>query len=68
MINNRRRTEFTNEVWFEKEKGKWTVTSYCVKTKSKGKKIILLLSNIPDIPTMGITKDDKKFKMATNKV
>jgi hypothetical protein len=37
---------------------KMSLHSYVVKTKSKGKKNVLVLSTIP--PIMGITKDDKK--------
>ena len=45
MISKKDRDEFTNVVWFEKYEGKWSLTSYCVNTKLKGKKIVLLLSN-----------------------
>ena len=41
--------------------------SCCVKTKSKGKKIILLL-NIPNLSTLGVTKDDDKCKTVLNKL
>ena len=55
-------------VWFEKENGRTTLTSYVRKTKSKGWKAILLLSNLVGFPTMGITKDDGHFKTALNKL
>ena len=58
MLKKTNRDEFTNVVWFEKYEGKWTLTSYCVHTKSKGKKIVLILSNYPNLPTMGVTKDE----------
>lgn len=44
------------------------MTSYCVVTKSKGKKVVLLLTNIPNLATLGVTKDDGKKKTALNKV
>lgn len=55
------REEFSTEVWWEKE-GKITFTSYVVKTKSKGKKNIVVLSTME--PLLGVTKDDDKFKPA----
>ena len=55
-------------VWYEKFSGKLTLSSYCVSTKSKGKKCVLLLSNLPDIPHMGVTRDDGKKKSALFKL
>ena len=49
-------------VWFEKEKIRTTLTSYVRKTKSKGWKAILMLSNLSGFPVMGITKDDGHYK------
>ena len=46
--------------WWEKEKGKITITSYIVNRKSKGKKNILLLSTLPLM--LRLTRDDNKKK------
>ena len=62
------REENSTVVWHEKEKGKMTLSSYCVKTKSKGKKIVLLLSNYPNLPILGVTQDDLKCKTALFKM
>ena len=40
--------------------GKISLTNYTVKTKSKGKKSVLLLSSKPNLPSMGFTKDRVK--------
>ena len=66
MTNKKDREEYTNVVWFEKYDAKWTLTSSCVRTKSKGKKSVLILPNWTILPVMGITKDDGKFKIALN--
>ena len=42
--------------------------SYIVKTKSKGKKNIIVLCTIPNLATLGKTKDDGKEKPAAIKV
>ena len=55
-------------VWFEKVKGRISLTSYVRKTKSKGWKAILLLSNLLEFAAMGVTKDDGQFKTALNKL
>jgi len=68
MTNTDRREDKSAVVWFEKEKGRMSLTSYVRKTKSKGWKAILLLSNLLEFPTMGVTKDDGHFKTALNKL
>ena len=55
-------------VWWEKEQGKCSITSYVVNTKSKGKKPVLVLTNYPGLADLGITKDDDKFKSGLLKV
>ena len=55
-------------VWWESEQGKASITSYVVNTKSKGKKVVLALTNYPGLADMGVTKDDDKFKSALLKV
>ena len=52
----------STQVWWEKDTQKITLTSYCVKTKSKGLKNIVVLSTMP--PLLGVTKDDGKVKPA----
>ena len=64
----RDRGENSSIVWYEEKEGKLTLTSYVVKTKSKGVKNILVLSTIPNLPSLGITKDDGKQKPALLKV
>ena len=49
------RTENSTEVWWESTKGKLTLNSYVVNTKSSGKKNIILLASAP--PYLGVTKD-----------
>ena len=56
----------TNEIFWEKEHEVLTMSSYTVKTKSKGKKNVLILSTM-DIP-LGTMKDDNKNKMAPYKL
>ena len=48
----------STEVIWEAEKQKLTITSYCVKTSTKSKKIINILSSMP--PLLAVTKDEKK--------
>jgi hypothetical protein len=50
------------KVFWEKEKGKMSIHSYVVKTKSTGMKNVLVLSTLP--PLLGTTKDDGKHKPA----
>ena len=59
------RDENTTEVWWEKDKQKITLNSYVVKTKSKGKKNIILLATMS--PLLGVTKDDGKKKASIYK-
>jgi hypothetical protein len=68
MKNMDGREENSTVVWWEKERGKMTLTSYVVNTKSKGKKNVLVLSTIPALPDMGVTKDDGKKKPAVIKL
>ena len=58
------RTENSTIVWYDQARANVTLSSYCVSTKSQGKKCVLLLSNIPDLPSLGVTKDDNKKKTA----
>ena len=55
-------------VWHELTKGKLCIVSYVVNTKSKGKKNILVLCTVPNLATLGITRDDGKMKPAAIKV
>jgi hypothetical protein len=48
--------------FWEKNKGKFTLHSYVVQTKSKGKKNVLVLSTMA--PLFGTTIDDGKDKPA----
>ena len=68
MLTTEGREENSVVVWVEKSLGKWSISSYMRRTKSKGLKIILLLSNDRVLPTMGITKDDGHKKSSLNKV
>ena len=47
---------------YEENKGKLSITSHVVKTKSKGRKNIILLATQP--PLRGVTKDDNCEKTA----
>jgi len=67
MLNTQGRAENSVIVWREAEEGRWSITSYLRKTKSKGWKVILLLSNETYLPFMGVTKDDGQNKTALNK-
>ena len=62
------RLENSTVVWHELTHGNMCIVSYVVKTKSKGKKNILILCTIPKLATLGITKDDGKYKPAAFKV
>ena len=68
MKNMVDRLENSKVVWHELTHGNICIVSYVVKTKSKGKKNILLLCTIPHLATLGITKDDGKYKPAAFKV
>ena len=68
MANTEGREDNSTIVYFEKESGKITLTSYMVPTKSKGKKCVLLLSNYPDLAALGVTKDDGKKKSSLFKL
>ena len=54
------------EVYWEKDNGILNLHSYVVKTKSSGKRNVLLLSTVP--PLLGTTKDDNKSKPAIYKL
>ena len=56
------RTNFSSIIWHEKEKGKFSLNSYVVDTKSKGKKNVIVLATVPVL--LGVTKDDGKQKPA----
>ena len=60
------REHLSSKIWYEKEKGKLSLVSYVVNTKSKGKKNVVLLSSHAVIA--GVTKDDDKEKPALIKV
>ena len=54
------------EVYWEKDNGKLNLHWYAVKTKSSGKRNVLLLSTVP--PLLATTKDDNKSKPAIYKL
>lgn len=56
------RDEFESTMHWEKEEGNIALCAYTTKSKSKGKKNVLVLSTMR--PLLGITKDDKKLKPA----
>ena len=68
MVNTEGREDNSTIVYFEKESGKISLTSYMVSTKSKGKKCVLLLSNYPDFAALGVTRDDGKKKSSLFKL
>ena len=68
MIQTAGREEKSTIVWHEKEQGRITLSSYAVRTKSKGMKCVLLLSNFPDMATLGVTKDDGHLKTSLFKL
>ena len=59
------REEYSSKVFWEKEKGDLSITTYVVPS-SKGKKNVLVLSTMR--PLQGITKDDGKKKPAVFKL
>ena len=68
MKSTEGRDEYSTIVWHEVERGKMSIVSYVVNTKSRGIKNILVLSTLPNLSTMGVTKDDGKKKPAAIKV
>ena len=56
----------TTEIYWEKEKGAMTMTSYVVNTKASGKRNVLVLATAN--PILGVTKDDGKSKLAIIKL
>ena len=46
MLDISGRADLSSIVWTEKEKGKWCITSYLRKTKSKGKSFVMVLIKI----------------------
>ena len=62
-IKNRETNSY--EVYWEKDNGISNLHSYVVKTKSSGKRNILLLSTVPSL--LATTKDDNKGKPAIYK-
>ena len=56
----------TTEVYWAKEKGTMTMTSYVVNTKLSGKRNVLVLATAN--PILGVTKDDGKSKLAIIKL
>ena len=61
-----KREEQSYKMYYEEKKGKMTLHSYFVKTKSKGLKNILVQSTTQ--PLLGTTKDDGKVKPALLKL
>ena len=57
---------FSTTIHFEEESKDLALMSYTVKTKSKGKKNVLMLTTMR--PCLGITKDDGKEKPAIYKL
>ena len=62
------REENSTIVWHETSQGKMAIIAYAVNTKSKGKKMILLLCTVPNLAIFGITRDEGKKKPASFKV
>ena len=60
------REENSSVIWWEKERGKFTLISYVVHTKSSGVKNVLGMSTMP--PLLGTTIDDGKEKPAPLKL
>jgi hypothetical protein len=56
MVSKGDREEFTNVVWFEKNEGKYTITSYCVNTKSNGRKLSFFSLTILEFPLWGLPR------------
>ena len=53
---------WSSEVWWEKQDQKLTLTSYVVKSKSNGKKNIIVLSSMP--PLLGTESEGDRKKPA----
>ena len=68
MKEHRNREPLSSVAWHESAEGKMSVVSYVVNTKSRGKKNILVLCTIPNLATVGVTRDDGKVKPAAIKV
>ena len=68
ITDTKNREENSSVVWHENSKDKIQLISYVVNTKSKGKKNIVVLSTVPNLATLGQTKDDHKEKPAAIKV
>ena len=69
LKDSKSKEPFHNEIYWLREgndTGPMSLSSYTVKTKSKGKKNVLMLSTM-DIP-LGTTKDDNNNKMALYKL
>ena len=60
--NAKQRGEFESTMHWEKTEGDLSLCTYTTKSKSKGKKNVLVLSTMR--PLMGITRDDGKQKPA----
>ena len=55
------REQYSTEVWFDEEtNGDLSLTSYCVPTKSKGSKMVCLLSTYPSLSTTGVSENRNK--------
>ena len=59
------REEFSQTIYFEEGKKDLALCSYHVKTKSKGKRNVLMLTTMR--PMLGTTRDDGKKKPALYK-
>ena len=68
LVSCTNREELSSEVWFESSQGKISLISYVVETKSRGMKNVIVLCTIPNLPTIGVTKDDGKKKPGSIKV
>ena len=62
LKNAKQQGEFESTMHWEKTKGELSLCTYTIKSKSKGKKNVLVLSTMR--PLMGITRDDGKLKPA----
>ena len=62
----RHRTMFSTTIHFEEDNKDLALMRYTVKTKSKGKKNVLMFTTMR--PCLGITKDDGKEKPAIYKL
>ena len=62
LKDGKERNEFDSTIHWEKEDGDICLCTYTTKSKSKGKKNVLVLSTMR--PLMGITRDDGKLKPA----